>query len=114
MAERRLSKIGDFALILTHAERLTVALLFFIAFGLLRAAPPPGYYDWAQGKSGQSLRQALHERIKNHTVILYDSNSNVYTVDALKVLDQHEQCDPHLLWMVSREDELRCYSRITR
>jgi len=46
------------------------------------------YYDSAQGKSGRGLRDALHNIIKGHTVVLYDSTSNVDTVDALEVLDQ--------------------------
>jgi hypothetical protein len=59
--------------------------LALVSCGLLLQS---GCYDPAQGKSGQPLRQALHDVIKNHTVILYDSNSNVDTVDALKLLDE--------------------------
>lgn len=69
-------------------RRLSLALLLFLGLGFLRAAPLPGYYDLAQGKSGQALRQALHAITEGHTVILYDSNSNVDTVDAIKVLDE--------------------------
>jgi len=54
----------------------------------LGAAPPPGYYDSAQEKTGQALRQALHVIIKGHFVILYDSTANFDSVDALKVLDE--------------------------
>jgi endonuclease I len=53
-----------------------------------RADPPLRYYESAQGKSGQALRQALHNIIKGHIVILYDSSVNVDTVEALKVLDE--------------------------
>jgi len=35
-------------------------------------APPPGYYDLAQGKTGQDLRQALNDIIDNHTRRTYD------------------------------------------
>jgi hypothetical protein len=69
-------------------RRLSLALLLFLGLGFLRAAPLPGYYDLAQGKSGQALRQALHAITEGHTVILYDSNGNVDTVDAIKVLDE--------------------------
>ena len=54
----------------------------------LEAAPPPGYYDSAQEKAGLALRQALHDTIKAHTVILYESSNSVDSVDALKDLDQ--------------------------
>lgn len=66
------------------------ALTFCIgcAFLGVEAAPPANYYDSAQGKTGAELRQALHSLIKGHTVILYDSSSNVDSVDALKVLDE--------------------------
>ncbi|MCB0790425.1 MAG: endonuclease [Flavobacteriales bacterium] len=38
--------------------------------------PPPGYYDSAQGLSGQALRQALHDIIDGHTV---QSNASLWT-----------------------------------
>jgi hypothetical protein len=52
-----------------------------------QAAPPAGYYNTAQGKTGQELRQALHVIIRGHTVIPY-SSSSFDTSDALKVLDE--------------------------
>lgn len=52
------------------------------------AAPPSGYYDSANGLSGQALRRALHEIIKNHTVLPYTSSSTTDTRAALKVLDE--------------------------
>lgn len=48
------------------------------AFGATRNFPyvdvtiPAGYYDGIVGLTGQALRQALHDRIKNHTVRSYD------------------------------------------
>lgn len=56
--------------------------------GVAVAAPPPGYYDSAQGKAGQELRDALHAIIRNHQVIPYSSSSRSDTSDALKVLDR--------------------------
>ncbi|MGC8840339.1 MAG: endonuclease [Candidatus Sumerlaeaceae bacterium] len=52
------------------------------------AAPPPGYYDSAMGLSGNALRQALHNIIKNHTVLPYTSSSTTDTRAALKLLDE--------------------------
>jgi len=68
--------------------RLALAIFGLLTSITLEAAPPTHYYDSAQGKSGQALRDALHNIIKGHTVILYDSTVNPDTVDALKVLDQ--------------------------
>jgi endonuclease I len=39
----------------------------------LSAQPPTGYYDNAGGLSGASLKTALHNIIKDHTVITYNS-----------------------------------------
>ena len=55
------------------------------AFG--QSAPPPNYYDTALGKTGATLKSALHEIIKGHTVLPYTSSA-VDTWDALKILDQ--------------------------
>ncbi len=52
------------------------------------AAPPPGYYDSANGLSGEALKSALHDIVKNHTVIPYSSSSKLDTRDALEVLDE--------------------------
>ena len=67
--------------------RFSAALLLFFALGLLHAAPPPGHYDSAQGKSGQALRLALHDIIRDHRVIPYSGGATDVTA-ALKVLDQ--------------------------
>ena len=56
--------------------------------GVAWAAAPPGYYDQAQGKAGQELREALHAIVRNHRVIPYSSSSRIDTSDALKVLDR--------------------------
>ncbi|MCX7626588.1 MAG: endonuclease [Candidatus Sumerlaeaceae bacterium] len=60
------------------------------AFAVLhiQAAPPTGYYDGANGLSGNALRQALHNIIKNHTVLPYTSNTTTDTRAALKILDE--------------------------
>lgn len=48
-------------------EILLLSLLFINAY----TQPPPGYYDNAAGFSGNPLKTALHNIIKNHTVINY-------------------------------------------
>lgn len=46
--------------------------------GSLWAQIPRGYYDRAEGKTGQELRAALHEIIKNHTTISYNGLWGAY------------------------------------
>ena len=50
------------------------------------ASPPDGYYAPASGKTGQVLRQALHNTIDDHRVIKY-SSKNPDTADAMAKLD---------------------------
>lgn len=52
-------------------RKLLFALLL-VAPTFLLAQPPAGYYDSAQGLSGNSLRVALHDIIDNHTVLNYN------------------------------------------
>lgn len=54
----------------------------------IQAAPPPGYYDAAQGQAGAELRAALHQIIRRHHVIPYSSSTALDTSDALKVIDR--------------------------
>ncbi|TVR49850.1 MAG: hypothetical protein EA425_11255 [Puniceicoccaceae bacterium] len=48
-------------------------LCFFLPAGLIASAfaPPPGYYEGLDGKTGASLEAALREIIADHTVIPY-------------------------------------------
>lgn len=64
------------------AQFLWSLLGVFHAF-LAVAAPPPGYYASAEGLSGSALKNALHNIIKNHTVVSYTA-----TEAALKVIDE--------------------------
>ena len=43
-------------------------------------AEPPGYYASAEGKGGQSLRQALHEIIDAHTVLEYSMTDEAFAL----------------------------------
>lgn len=55
------------------------ALLWCLAVpgGLVWGQVPPGYYDPAEGLSGEPLRQALHAIIDNHNVL---ANSQLWAV----------------------------------
>lgn len=56
-----------------------ISILFFIVLsGIGLAQIPPGYYNSAQGLTGNSLKTALHNIIKNHTQISYNGLWNAY------------------------------------
>ena len=52
--------------------------MFVLASLALRAQIPTGYYDNAEGKTGDALKTALHDIIKGHTVHGYSSLNNIY------------------------------------
>lgn len=55
------------------------SLIFFVfSCSLLLAQVPAGYYNAAVGKSGEELRTALFNIIKNHTAIEYGDLWNAY------------------------------------
>ncbi|HPO48577.1 MAG: hypothetical protein BWX65_00895 [Bacteroidetes bacterium ADurb.Bin057] len=63
---------------------------------VLFAVEPAGYYNSAEGKSGETLRQALFSKIKDHYNVGYDGLYNVYptsdvTADG-KVWDMYSTC----------------------
>ena len=51
--------------------RMMFAVLFLFTATVLYAQIPQGYYTAAENKSGQELRTALHNIIKNHTSVSY-------------------------------------------
>lgn len=59
-----------------HGWALAFLLLFPACAG---AQPPAGYYDSAEGLSGQPLRAALHNIIDNHSPITYAAIWNAFT-----------------------------------
>jgi len=71
-----------------------------------QAAPPPGYYDSALGKTGTELRQALHSLIRGHTVIPY-SSLGFDTSDALMVLDEDPANTNNVILTYSDRAELK-------
>jgi len=57
-----------------HRISFFVTGLLFLSFALRLAGQiPPGYYDPAAGKTGTALQAALHNIIKGHTVVSYNS-----------------------------------------
>ena len=63
-----------------------ISLLVFVTLCWLSFAAgqiPAGYYDAANGKTGEQLQSALHEIIKNHTIVSYTPGvwNAFYTTD---------------------------------
>ncbi|MBK9292104.1 MAG: endonuclease [Bacteroidetes bacterium] len=58
-------------------KRLYSAFVLVVSLLILRwpvaAQPPAGYYDAAEGLSGQALKTALHHIIKNHQALTYSA-----------------------------------------
>lgn len=61
-------------------------LLYALTLSLLNAQVPDGYYSAASGKTGEALKTALHDIIKNHVEYPYTGNSTD-TWDILKEAD---------------------------
>ena len=53
--------------------RLIIALSAMGAWFVAGANIPAGYYSSLEGKSGQALKNAIHELTKNHTALSYNS-----------------------------------------
>lgn len=60
------------------AKKITLLTLFSFIFLTLQAQIPNGYYDNATGKTGNELKAALHDIIKNHTTISYGDLWNAF------------------------------------
>ncbi|MBR5083734.1 MAG: endonuclease [Prevotella sp.] len=57
----------------------SVILFFFVCIGsAVQAQIPSGYYDSASGLTGAELKSALHEIIKDHTIISYAGLLDAY------------------------------------
>jgi endonuclease I len=91
---------------------VTVGFVRFLACWVLAltvgsaclADPPHGYYSSATGKTGQALRQALHDIIDDHRVIKY-SSKNPDTADALAELDADPNNPNSVILIYSRRSE---------
>lgn len=58
--------------------RLCTSLIAIFFSQLAIAQIPNGYYNTAEGKTGSELRAALHNIIKNHTVVSYSNLLDAY------------------------------------
>ena len=73
-------------------RRYSSSLIILSAFTLL-AAPPSGYYDSFEGKSGEALKAAVKSKVRKHTTVNYGDN----TWEAFRKTDVRE-VDGKLCW----------------
>jgi endonuclease I len=85
---------------------ILITLIFNVT---LYSDPPVGYYDSAEGLSGEALKSALHEIIDDHTEFPYTSTSTD-TWDILKETDQDPSNPDNVIlfytdWSVNGDQE---------
>ena len=56
----------------------TIALILGLSFALMVSAQPAGYYNSANGLTGNALKVALHDIIKGHSSISYSNLWNAF------------------------------------
>lgn len=78
-------------------KRNLLTLLLITFFVITKAQPPAGYYSTATGKTGASLKTALYNIIKGHTVISYDGLYTAYKTTDQKpdgtIWDMYSNCN---------------------
>ena len=58
-------------------RRVPALTIFITSYFAVAGQIPPGYYDDAIGKTGQQLKTALHNIIKNHTAYPYSQTDEL-------------------------------------
>ena len=83
----------------TTARRVAALALLAVAVAATWAAVPAGYYASLNGKSGQALKNAIHELTAKHTVLSYNSlwdyfpSTDCYPNDRGRVWDMYSDKD---------------------
>ncbi|MGN0187236.1 MAG: endonuclease [Paludibacteraceae bacterium] len=77
-------------------KKSVLFLSLFVAVAMYAEAPA-GYYAEAEGKTGETLRQALFNIITNHVNVGYDGLWNVYSTSDItddgKIWDMYSTCN---------------------
>jgi endonuclease I len=84
--------------LLLRSVLLPIFFLFAPIFANGEFTPPANYYANAHGLQGESLKAALHEIIRGHTIFPYTSSSTD-TWDILKDADR-DPSNPENVWLV--------------
>lgn len=92
-----------------------LAFVFFFSFSFLKASEPEGYYRDAYGKGGYTLKTALHNIIKDHTVVSYSGLFNAYQKTDEKdgrIWDMYSNCNFSFSNRCGNyKNECDCYNR---
>ncbi len=94
--------------------RLVIALVTMGAWLVAGASIPPGYYSSLDGKSGEALKNAVHELTLRHTVLSYYSlwnyfpETDCYPDNTSKVWDMYSDHNYYFgnTWGMNREHSL--------
>ena len=86
---------------------LSALLIFSVGISVFAAAPA-GYYRSLNGLKGQALKNAVHNLIKNHTVVSYNSLWNYFPSTDCRPTDKSVVWDMYsnnvyLQWFQGRE-----------
>ena len=71
-----------------YIKKISVVFLTFFSFSL-SAEIPEGYYQSAEGKTGAELKTALHNIIRQHIILNYDTSTYVWWYTYFKATDWH-------------------------
>jgi len=78
-------------------KRFCYLLSVICCLSSVRAAIPAGYYDTADGKTGDAICAALHDKIKSHTSLGYDNLYSMYQTSDMTsqgyIWDMYSTCD---------------------
>ncbi|HOO19574.1 MAG TPA: endonuclease [Paludibacteraceae bacterium] len=71
-----------------YIKKISAVFLTFFSFSL-SAEIPEGYYQSAEGKTGAELKTALHNIIRQHIILNYDTSTYVWWYTYFKATDWH-------------------------
>jgi len=77
-------------------------------YGIVQASIPQDYYQEANGKSSEQLKEALHQIISNHTVFPYTSSSTD-TWDILQLSDQDPENHDNMILVYTGRSQDKGY-----
>ena len=77
-------------------------------YGIVQANIPEDYYQEANGKSSEQLKEALHQIISNHTVFPYTSSSTD-TWDILQLSDQDPENHDNMILVYTGRSQDKGY-----
>ncbi len=96
------------AIILNAQAQSDFGSSFNPTYGIVQSNIPQDYYQEANGKSSDQLKEALHQIISNHTVFPYTSSSTD-TWDILQLSDQDPQNHDNMILIYTGRSQDKGY-----